>query len=252
MVSRHLENVVSGNREVTSLESQMERVVAELEWGVEALRNEWRAAAIGTCAEREFHWRVSVLRQALAAGTRRRYLALATQLDLAGRGVVRDLLSRWAMDEELQHKFAERESWPRKNKPLAAALDANLWEAYFDAIVVARPWATLGAEAVWEAMSGVGATLGRENRLASATALANRLASHLSKLSQCDKPSRADELVAALQGENWDDEEMSELIEGAVTGRLMGLRMVRWALGCGDQEDDGRTGRFTRWQSRLG
>ena len=172
-------------------------------------------------------------------------MALATQLDLAGRGVVRDLLSRWAIDEELQHKFAERESWPRENEPLAAALDAKLWEAYFDAIVVARPWATLGAAAVWEAMSGVGATLGRENRLA------GRLASHFSKLSQSNEPSRADELLAALQAEDWDDEEMSELIEGAAVGRLMGLRMVRWALGCGDQEGDGRTGQFSRWESRL-
>lgn len=230
----------------------MERVVAELEWGVEALRNEWRAAAIGPRAEREFHWRMSSLQQTLAAGTRRRYLALATQLDLAGRGVVRDLVSRWAIDDELQAAFAERESWRSEQEPLEASLDAKLWEAYFDAIVVARPWATLGAAAVWEAMSGVEATLGRENRLAGATALASRLESHFSKLSHSDEPSRADQLVAALQAEDWDDEEISELIAGAAAGRLMGLRMVRWALSCGDQEDDGRTGRFTRWESRLG
>lgn len=226
----------------------MERVVAELEWGVETLRNEWRAAAVGPRAEREFHLRMSSLRLTLAAGTRRRYLALATQLDLAGRGVVRDLVHRWAMDDELQESFAESEIW-RTEKDLAeSALDAKLWEAYFDAIVVARPWTALGAAVVWEAMSGVGATLGRERRLAGATASVGRSASHFSSPTDGEEPTRADELVAALQSEDWDDEELDELIEGAAAGRLMGMRMVRWALGCEEEATSGgRAWRGSRW-----
>jgi hypothetical protein len=230
----------------------MERVVAELEWGVETLRNEWRAAAVGPRAERAFHLRMSSLQQTLAAGSRRRYLALATQLDLAGRGAMRDLVYRWAIDDELQETFAESESWRTEKEPLETPLDAKLWEAYFDAIVVARPWAALGAAAVWEAMSGVGATLGRERRLAGATASAGRSASHFSESTDREEPTRADELVAALQNEDWDDEELDELIEGAAAGRLMGMRMVRWALGCGEQESEERTGRFAHWESRLG
>ena len=225
----------------------MERVVAELEWGVETLRNEWRAAAVGPRAEREFHLRMSSLQQTLAAGTRRRYLALATQLDLAGRGVARNLVYRWAMDDELQEAFAESESWRTEKELLETALDAKLWEAYFDAIVVARPWTALGAAAVWEAMSDVGATLGRERRLAGATALANRSASHFSEPTDREEPTRADELVAALQCADWDDEEMSELIEGAAAGRLMGLRMVGWALGCEEEAAGVRAWRTSRW-----
>jgi hypothetical protein len=159
----------------------MERVVAELEWGVETLRDEWRAVAVGPRAEREFHLRMTSLQQTLAAGTRRRYLALATQLDLAGRGAMRDLVYRWAMEEELQEAFADGDSWRTEQEGLESPLDAKLWEAYFDAIVVERPWATLGAAAVWEAMSGVGATLGRERRLAGATASSGRSASHFSE-----------------------------------------------------------------------
>jgi hypothetical protein len=230
----------------------MERVVAELEWGVETLRNEWRAAAVGPRVEREFHLRMSSLQLTLAAGTRRRYLALATQLDLAGRGAMQDLVYRWAMDDELQEAFVDSESWRTEKEPLESPLDAKLWEAYFDAIVVARPWAALGAAAVWEAMSGVGVTLGRERRLAGATASAGRSASHFSEPTDREEPTRADELVAALQSEDWDDEELDELIEGAATGRLMGLRMVRWALGCSDEESEGRSGRFSHWESRLG
>ena len=225
----------------------MEGVVAELEWGVETLRNEWRAGAVGPRAEREFHLRMSSLQQTLAAGTRRRYLALATQLDLAGRGDVRDLVYRWAMDDELQEAFAESGCWRTEKELLETALDAKLWAAYFDAIVVARPWAALGAAAVWEAMSGVGATLGRERRLAGATALASRSASHFSEPTDRQEPARADELVAALQSEDWDDEEMSELIEGAVAGRLIGLRMVRWALGCEEEAAEVRAWRTSRW-----
>lgn len=225
----------------------MERVVAELEWGVETLRNEWRAAAVGPRAERAFHLRMSSLQQTLAAGARRRYLALATQLDLAGRGVVRDLVTRWTMDDELQEAFVESESWRTETEPLETPLDAKLWEAYFDAIVVARPWAALGAAAAWETMSGVGATLGRERRLAGATALGSRSASHLAGPTDREEPTRADELVAALPSADWDDEEMGELIEGAVAGRLMGLRMVRWALGCEEEAAGVRAWRTSRW-----
>jgi hypothetical protein len=32
----------------------------------------------------------------------------------------------------------------------------------------------------------------------------------------------------------------------------MGMRMMRWALGCGEQESEERTGRFAHWESRLG
>lgn len=228
----------------------MERLVAELESGVETLRNEWRAAAVGQQAEREFHLRMSSLQQTLAAGTRRQYLALATQLDLAGRGIVRNLVHHWAIDDELQESFAESEIW-RTEKDLAeSALDAKLWEAYFDAIVVAQPWAALGAAVVWEAMSGVGTTLGSE-RLAGAATSAGRSASHFSEPTDGEEPTRAVELVAALQSEDWDDEELDELIEGAAAGRLMGMRMVRWALGC-DQEIEGRAGRFSRCETRLG
>ena len=51
--------------------------------------------------------------------------------------------------------------------------------------------------------------------------------------------------------EDWA-EEVGEWIEGAAGGRVMGRRMVRWALGCGDEESEGRSGRLAHWEARLG
>lgn len=215
----------------------MERFVVELERLVDALRIEGRLVAGRPRASRELLVRMWSLRWALARGGRRRSLALATQFDLAGHGALRELVSCWAVDGESAERVAEAALWELGADALEAPLDAKLWDAYFDAIVVERPWATLGAMAAWEEMSAAAIELGER----SGSSL------RLAMMKEDAEDSRDSELAAALRRATLDEEETAGLLEGVAIAGVMGPRMTRWALGREEVAGGVRAGRTSRW-----
>jgi hypothetical protein len=146
----------------------------------------------------------------MGRGSRRRYATLATRFDLSGHGALRDMVRRWSVEEEQRDREAETELCQIgevAEAPLEALpLDVTLWETYLDSIAVDRPMATLGALAVWERLRRVAVDLPGEEL-------------------------RAEELTVALHSDQLDDDELNELADGVPDGALMGLRLIRWALG---------------------
>lgn len=216
----------------------MERVELEMERLLDALQSEAQVAGAGPRANREWLVRLWSLRWGLARGTRRRYLTLATLFDLAGHGALRNVVYRWAMDDDCHERVAEAALWELGADAAEAPLDAKLWDAYFDAIVVEQPWLTCGAMGAWEELAATAIELG-EWRAARASRLP------IAKFS--DRTSRWEELAAALRGETLEPLEMAALVEGILTARVMGLRMVRWALGRDEAEHSWRGRDFSRW-----
>jgi len=216
----------------------MERVEFEMDRLLDALQGEAPIEGAGPRANREWLVRLWSLRWGLARGTRRRYLALATQFDLSGHGALREVVYRWAMDDESHERSAEAALWELGADAMEAPLDANLWDAYYDAIVVDQPWLTCGAMGAWEELAATAIELG-EQRAARA--------SRLPIVTFGDRTLRWEELAAALRGETLDAAEMAALVEGILTARVMGLRMVRWALGRDGAEHPWRGRDFSRW-----
>ncbi|BBO31681.1 hypothetical protein [Lacipirellula parvula] len=198
----------------------MDRIDVEIELALETLRTELADAASRHTGG-DFLARMLSLRVAMSRAMRRRYRALATQFDLAGQGGVCRLLEQWGDSAELHEREAECELWAADAEPLPAPLDARLWNAYFDEISVARSCEALGAAAAWESLSGAAVALGRQQLAASRFATSPRRA----------EDARGAELLTAIRSEAWDAEQLAELAEGAVAGRVMALRMTRWALG---------------------
>ena len=215
----------------------MERVAVELEGLVDALRIEASAFPGSAAARREMLVRMWSLRWALAPGARRRYLALATQFDLAGYGALRDLVYRWSVDDERHERVAEAALWGLGADAIEAPLDAKLWDAYFDAIFVEQPWATLGAMGAWEELSAAAIDLAR---------LAGS-ASRLAAMNFGAEVSRGSELAETLRGEALDPEEIAGLLEGISIAGVMGLRLTRWALGREEEASGVRAWRISRW-----
>jgi hypothetical protein len=221
----------------------MERVELEIERLLGALQGEAPIEGAGPRANREWLVRLWSLRWGLSRGTRRRYLTLATLFDLAGHGALRDVVYHWATDDDCHERVAEAALWDLSADAVEAPLDATLWDAYLDAIVVEQPWLTCGAMGAWEELAATAIELG-EQRAARA--------SRLPVAAFSDRTSRWEELTAALRGESLDADEMTALVDGISTARVMGLRMVRWALGRDEAEVDWRGRGFFRWTpSRL-
>lgn len=221
----------------------MERVELEIERLLDALQSEAQVEGGGPRANREWLVRLWSLRWGLARGTRRRYLTLATQFDLAGHGAVRDVVYHWATDDDCHERVAEAALWDLGADASEAPLDAKLWDAYLDSIVVVRPWLACGAMGAWEELAATALELG-EQRAARA--------SRLPVTTFSDRSSRWEELLAALRGETLDADEMAALVEGVSTARVLGLRMVQWTLGRDEADVNWRGRGFFRWTtSRL-
>ena len=188
----------------------MERVVKELERAIWMMRLETSGVQRDRKSRRESQGRLHRLQQAAGRGNRQRYAALAVRFDLAGHGGLRDMVQRWSAEEEQRERDAETElgqsSEPVKAPREELPLDATLWETYLDSIAIDRPMATLGALAVWERL--------------------RRAAHDLN-----DEGVRAEELATALRIDQLDEDELNELADGVPDGALMGLRLIRWALG---------------------
>ncbi|MBA4106679.1 MAG: hypothetical protein C0485_13055 [Pirellula sp.] len=215
----------------------MERVAFEVEQLVDELRIEASAVPGIAAARRELLVRMWSLRWALAPGARRRYLALATQFDLAGQGALRDVVTRWSVDDERHERVAEAALWELGADAIEAPLDAKLWDAYLDAIVVEQPWATLGAMWAWEELSAAAIDLGQ---------LAG-VASRLVAMKFGAEASRGSELAETLRGAALDPEEIAGLLEGISTAGVMGPRLTRWALGREAEASGVRAWRVSRW-----
>lgn len=218
----------------------MDRIGVEIELALETLRTELADAA-SRHAGGDFLVRMLSLRVAMSETTRRRYRALATQFDLAGQGVICNLLDQWSASTELHEREAECELWATEAEPLPAPLDARLWDAYFDQLAVERPCEALGAAAAWESLSGAAVALGRQQLAASRFATSPRRA----------EEARGAELLTAIRSEDWDAEQIAELSAGASVGRVMSLRLMRWALGRCEVEAGASERRAPRRGARL-
>lgn len=214
----------------------MERVFLEWERLVAAMRLEAGGVALGGAERRDLQVSMLSLRVALANGSRRRYAALASTLDLIGHPGLHDLALRWGTDDEFHERTSEALLWQLGAEPIETPLDAKLWDAYLDAIVVEQPWVTLGAMAAWEGLSAAAIELART------AAASGRILS----INPSDQSSRVADLSAALRVEPLDQEAWRQLAEGASAAGVMGLRMVRWALGREEAEPGVRAWRTMR------
>lgn len=206
----------------------MEEFISEVDETLDLFRQELEAVAADQDAGRQFLIRSLSLQHGLAKGERRRYLAMAAYFELLGASQLRDLLYRWAVETELYDDEARFELHAMDEEPLDCPLDAKLWGAYFDGIVLERPYVTLGATYALACLQTEAASSGR--RLANEAPLPHESDSYARHGGSVAKSTRGSQIVEALRVSELDEDEWSDVVEGARTGGILGLRMARWAM----------------------
>lgn len=207
----------------------MEDMIAEVDETLDVLRNELDAVTANQEAGRQFLIRSLSLQHRLAKGERRRFLAMAAYFELLGSYELRNLLHRWAVEVELHDDVARFELQEMDEKPHDCPLDAKLWGAYFDGIVLQRPFVTLGATYALACLQCEAAASGR--RLASEEALPHESECNGQRSAEAAGSLRGSQIVEALQSDQPDHDELADIAEGVRTGTILGLRMARWAMG---------------------
>lgn len=162
----------------------------------------------------------------LAKGVQRDFFKCAGHPALSGNYSLRRFLVDLGIEEEPYHKVAEHDLGKLGLHPLACPLDAALWWAYFDELVEHRPFVRIGAACVLEKLAGEefdGNVLGK-------TSFLNASNTRFLEIHMHSRP-RGDQIIEALEDETLSTEAASNLVEGANTGAIIYLRLMRWAVG---------------------
>lgn len=178
---------------------------------------------------REIYIRYLSMQYHLTKGVQRHFLTVAAHPTLAGRRKFREFLFDFALEEEPHYRVAERDLEGLGEVPRECELDTALWWAYFDRVVLERPFVRLGTTAVLENL-GVGAGALGHDLLRRAEFL-TRSTTRFLEIHFHEVLPHGDQILQALTDAKVTPEEMADLVEGANTGARMYLRMAATALG---------------------
>jgi hypothetical protein len=165
----------------------------------------------------------------LTKGVQRHFFTVAAHPSLAGRRKLRDFLYRFALEEEPHFDIARHDLEAMGHEPLPCPLDVQLWWAFFDKIVVTRPFVRLGATCVLENLGAGAGTLGHE--LLDQAPFLHPSNTRFLEIHFHEELPHGDQIIAALESVELSADEQDDLIEGAKIGATLYLRMARWALG---------------------
>lgn len=165
----------------------------------------------------------------LTKGVQRHFFAIAAHNQLVGKNPLRKFLIQFGFDEEDHYLIAERDAHALQSSILPMPLDVKVWWAYFDRVILDKPFIRLGATCILENISEgsadiVGELLRKSNFLSPRNTRFLEIHRHGENL-----PHGAmilDELGAAeLSEDEWRD-----VVCGASEARTLYLRLVKWAF----------------------
>lgn len=161
-------------------------------------------------------------------GVQRHFLSVAAHPQLADKPELRKFLFSFALEEEPHYKVAESDLERMGHRPLPCPLDVSLWLAYFDQVVLKRPFVRLGATCILENLGAGAGAIGRELL---DTEFLNPACTRFLEIHFHEALPHGDQIIAALDAETLNESEIADLVEGANIGSIMYLRFVDWATG---------------------
>ncbi len=210
----------------------MDQVIAIVEQAKEYFHADLLKLSLAGGMTRPVYVRYLSFQYHLTKGVQRHFLAIAAHPSLSGRRQFRNFLYGFALEEEPHFDIARHDLESMGETPLPCPLDVRLWWHYFDTVVVTRPFVRLGATCVLENLGAGAGPLG--HRLLDEAQFLNERNTRFLQIHFHEELPHGDQILAALNAANVTAQEETDLVEGARTGAIMYLRMVRWALGCAD------------------
>ena len=158
----------------------------------------------------------------------RYFLSAASHEDLAGRRNLRRFLVDFANEEEKHYLVAANDLLELGLNILAPPLDVILWHAYFQSIVIERPFIRLGTACILENIAGGEAKPFAKAALTSAFLNQNNSRSLI--LHQHEHLPHGEQITAALMDAHLEAGQLQDLAIGARQGAVKYLRMANWAI----------------------
>lgn len=206
----------------------MQRVLNEVENAKNVFRSDLEELARNGGMTEEVYVRYLSFQYHLTKGVQRHFLTIASHPSLSGRRSLRDFLYRFGLEEEPHFDIARKDLENMGHEPLACPLDVKLWWAYFDKVIMERPFVRLGATCVLENLGAGAGNLGHE--LLDNAAFLNEKNTRFLQIHFHEELPHGDQIIEALEAVQIQPFEIDDLVEGAKTGATLYLRMARWAM----------------------
>jgi hypothetical protein len=165
----------------------------------------------------------------LTNGVQRPIMTAAAHADFAHRRSLRKFLVEFANEEELHYEIARRDLENLGVEPTPCPLDVKLWRAYFESIIVQRPFIRLGATCILENLAGTSGPV--ITRLFAAAPFLTPRNTRFFAIHRHDETlPHGDQIMEALAAAKLEDRHVEDLTEGAETGLTIYMRLVEWSL----------------------
>lgn len=164
----------------------------------------------------------------LTRGVHRYFITAAAHSDLARRKRLRKFLVDFANEEELHHLVAANDVHKLGRTLLPEPFDVTLWHAYFEKIIVERPFIRLGAACILENISSGEAR--EPSRRALSAPFLNHDNTKFLVLHQHETVPHGQQIVDVLAGADLDATHWADVLDGACKGTVLYLRMAEWAV----------------------
>ncbi len=164
----------------------------------------------------------------LTRGVHRYFMTAAAHSDLARRKRLRKFLVDFANEEELHYLVAANDVHKLGRELLPEPFDVTLWHAYFEKVIVERPFIRLGAACILENISsGVAREPSRQALIAP---FLHRDNTKFLVLHQHETLPHGQQIIEALSSAELDASHWADLLDGARKGTVFYLRMAEWAV----------------------
>jgi hypothetical protein len=180
---------------------------------------------------REQYVRYLSMQYHLTKGVQKHFLAAASHPCFEGRRKFRDFLYDFAMEEEPHFRMAAKDLEALGAEPLPRPLDVALWWAYYDRMVVERPFRRLGATYVLENLGAAVGPVAKDLLVGkSRSAFLDESNTKFLVLHMHEVLPHGDQILGALRRLRLTAAEGTDLVDGAKIGATLYLRMAAWAL----------------------
>jgi len=215
----------------------MDKVRLQVKQAQELFRNGLLALEGAGGLTRERYVRFLQMQYHLTKGVQRPFLTVAAHRDLGRKRGLRKFLVQFANEEEFHFEVAGRDLKELHAEVGECPFEVAVWWRYFTPTLEERPFLRLGATCILENL-GSGSPDVIERLMKRADYLSPKNTVFFRIHQHGDALPHGDQIFEALEAAGLDEQQWTDVLEGAQVATLLYLRMMHWVfygsstLGC--------------------
>lgn len=195
----------------------------------EAFRNLLEEGKKSGGLTKERYGRFLTMQYHLTRGVQRHFMFIAGHPSTAKKRDLRKFLINFAQEEEFHYMIAESDLKELGMVPGPCPFDIKLWWLFFDDVIKERPFVRLGATCILENIAD-GSSAVLDEMIQSSGYLNPKNLRFLIIHRHGPNLAHGDEILAALEGADLSEQELSDVLEGAHLATTMYMRLTKWIL----------------------